>query len=111
MSYDADFDQTRLDQLSKQYLVDSKAEGSVFFMSDSSDNRLDHARWQLEDADHDALKSCGFKMQLMELLDILLVYRTAHDQPNASQGVIRIQGNKLGIQWLPRSEFEELRNM
>lgn len=41
MSYDADFDQTRLDQLSKQYLVDSKAEGSVFFMSDSSDNRLD----------------------------------------------------------------------
>ncbi|MCZ4287042.1 hypothetical protein O4H29_19605 [Marinobacter salarius] len=49
MSYDANFDQARLDQLAEQHLTDSTAEGKVFFMSDSDENRLDHARWQAPD--------------------------------------------------------------
>lgn len=44
MSYDASFDQARLNQLAEQYLIGSSAEGQVFFLSDSDDNRLDHAR-------------------------------------------------------------------
>jgi hypothetical protein len=108
MSYDANFDQIRLDQLAKQYLPESTAEGRVFFRSDSDDNRLDHARWQLEDADHDVLKNSGFKMNLMELLDTLLVYRAEHSKPNAGQGVVKIVGNRLAIEWLPESKFSAL---
>lgn len=111
MTYDANFDQARLDQLAEQYLTDSRAEGRVFFMSDSDENRLDHARWQLEEADHDAFKNSGFKMHLMELLDTLLLYRAKHDKPNAGQGVVKIRENKLAIEWLPRIKFEELRNV
>ena len=111
MSYDANFDQTRLNQLAEQYLADNRAEGEVFFLSDSDDNRLDHARWQFEEADHDSLKDSGFKMHLMELLDSLLVYRAEHDKPNAGQGVVKIRGNDLAIEWLPRSKFEELRDV
>ena len=55
-------------------------------------------------------KDSGFKMQLMELLDTLLVYRAEHDKPNASQGVVKVCGSDLAIEWLPRSKFEELRN-
>lgn len=109
MSYDENFDQARLNQLAEQYLVNSTAEGRVFFLSDSNDNRLDHARWQLDDADHDALKSSGFKFHLMELLDILLVYRAQHRQPNVSQGVVQIRNSSLTIEWLKKSEFEVLR--
>jgi len=108
MSYDANFDQARLDQLAKQYLTESTVEGRVFFRSDSDDNRLDHARWQLEDADHDALKDSGFKMDLMELLDTLLVYRAEHNKPNAGQGVVQILGDHLAIEWLPEGKFSAL---
>ncbi len=109
MSYDVNFDQARLDQLAEQYLTNSKAGGQVFFLSDSDDNRLDHARWQLDDADHDALKSSGFKFHLMELLNTLLVYRAQQNQPNASQGVVQICNNELGIEWLSKDEFEARR--
>ena len=111
MSFDANFDQDRLDQLAEQYLTDSKAEGRVFFMSDSDDNRLDHARWQFEEADHDALKNSGFKMRLMELLDTLMVYRAEHGKPNAGQGIVYVGGNDLAIGWLPRSKFKNLRDV
>ncbi len=106
MSYDVNFDQARLDQLAEQYLTNRKVEGRVLFLSDSEDNRLDHARWQLDDADHDALKSSGFKFHLMELLNILLVYRAQQSQPNASQGVVQIRNNELTIEWLSKDEFE-----
>ena len=114
MSYDVNFDQARLDQLAEQYLTNSKAGGRVFFLSDSDDNRLDHARWQLDDADHDALKSSGFKFHLMELLNTLLVntllvYRAQQNQPNASQGVVQICNDELIIEWLSKDEFEARR--
>lgn len=109
MSYDVNFDQARLDQLAKQYLSESTVEGRVFFLSDSEDNRLDHARWQLDDADYDALKDSGFNYYLMELLDSLLVYRAQHNQPNASQGLVQIHNSKLTIKWLQRRELEVLR--
>lgn len=109
MSYDVNFDQNRLDQLAEQYLSESTAEGRVFFLSDSEDNRLDHARWQLDDGEHDVLKGSGFKWHLLELLDSLLVYRARHGQPNASQGVVQIRKRKLTIAWLQKDEFEMLR--
>ncbi|HHQ69538.1 MAG TPA: hypothetical protein ENM98_04440 [Halothiobacillaceae bacterium] len=96
--------------MAEQYLANNRAAGEVFFLSDSDDNRLDHARWKFEEADYESLNDSGFKKHLMELLDILLVYRAKHDKPNASQGVVKVCGSELTIEWLPRNKFEELRN-
>lgn len=109
MTYDANFDQARLDQLAKQHLANSSAIGKVLFFSDSEDNRLDYATWQFEENDYAAMIESGFKLHLMELLDTLLVYRAQNAQPNASQGVVHVQGNQLSIEWLIRTKVEALR--
>ncbi len=41
----------------------------------------------------------------------MLVYRAEHDKPNPGQGVVQIRGNDLAIEWLPRSKFENLRDV
>jgi hypothetical protein len=108
MSYDVNFDQARLDQLAKHFLTESTAKGRVLFRSYDEENRLDHAKWRIEDADYDAMKISGFKHQLMELLDVLMIYRTQHKQPSLSQGVLDICNSKLAIEWSQTSEFEVL---
>jgi len=108
MSYDGEFDQSRLDQLAAQYLTTSIEEGNVFFQSYSEDNRLDLARWRIEGAGHDVLKASGFKYHLHELLDILFIYRAQHNQLNASQCVVKICNRRLAIEWLQKNEFEVL---
>lgn len=110
MSYDPDFDQTRLDQLAGQFLEGSSAEGMVIFFSDSEDNRLDLSTWRIEEEDKARFKESGFKVYLLELLDSLLVYRARHNQPNASQGVIHINSGKLEIEWLSSKEATRLRD-
>jgi hypothetical protein len=107
-SHDENFDQTSLDRLATQYLTKNTTEGRVLFLSDSKDNRIDHARLQLADADHDVLKGSGFKLHLMELLDILLIYRAQHCQPDSSRGVVRLFSGQMSIEWLSKTEFEEL---
>ena len=101
MSYDPDFDDLRLKQLASQYLGDNCAEGRVIFFSESPDNRLDYATWQFDREANKALKESAFRWMLMELLDILLIYRFQHDQPNASQGIVSVQGSEIDIAWVP----------
>ncbi len=110
MNYDTTFDQTRLNQLASQHLGNSELAGRVLFFASPDDNRLDLATWQIEsDEDHEAVTGSDFKFELMELLDTLLVYRAQHDQPNASQGVVYIDGPSLSIECLPKDEVEAMR--
>ena len=88
MTYDARFDQTRLDMLAQQYLSESTSDGRVLFLSESEDNSLEQARWKLDDTAYNALSAAGFKLELMELLRILMIYRAQCGQPNASQGAV-----------------------
>lgn len=108
MNYDASFDQARLDMLAQQYLKENTTEGRVLFLSESEDNSLEQARWVLDDATYSALNAAGFKLGLMELLRILMVYRAQCSQPNASQGVVHIHKNQMAIEWLCRREFDAL---
>ncbi|NWN89937.1 hypothetical protein HLV39_00310 [Marinobacter adhaerens] len=110
MTYDANFDQARLDQLAGQYLRNSDVVGRVLFFSESEDNRFDYGAYQLSDSDYEAIKASGFKMHLLELIDTLLVYRSQHNQPNASQGAIHLNGEKISIEWLPKETAEAMRN-
>lgn len=110
MSYDPDFDRARLEQLAEQYLRDSTITGRVLFFSESEGNRFDYGSLQFSDSDYENLKESGFKAHLMELLDILLIYRAQHEQPNASQGVVYVNGDKISIEWLPKASVDALRN-
>jgi hypothetical protein len=110
MTYDTSFDQARLDQLAGQHLKNSNITGRVLFCSESEYNQIDYATWQFEDKDQTVLKGSGFKLHLMELLNILLVYRAQHNQLNTSQGVVNVDGDQLSIEWLPKSGAETLRN-
>ena len=111
MTYDKHFDQTRLDQLAKQHLDDIEIIGRILFFGDETENRLELATWQFDnDEDYEAIKGSDFKLQMMELLNTLLTYRTQHGQDNAGQGVVHINGRQLSIEWLPRAYVEELRD-
>ncbi|GGB82239.1 hypothetical protein GCM10011352_05060 [Marinobacterium zhoushanense] len=111
MNYDFSFDQARLNQLADQYLEHSSVTGRILFLGSSTENRLDLATWQLNtEEDYEAFTCSGFKLQVMELLDTLMTYRAQHKQPNASQGVIHINGSRLSIEWLPKYEVEAMRN-
>jgi len=111
MTYDNTFDQNRLDQLAQQHLDDTNISGRILFFGDPEENRLDLATWQLDsDESYEALKGSDFKLQMMELLDSLLIYRAQHAQPNAGQGVIYIKGASLTIEWLPRDTVEAMRD-
>lgn len=111
MNYDCSFDQSRLNQLAKQHLGGTSMTGRILFFGDPEENRLDLATWQLDnDEDYEAIKGSDFKLQMMELLDTLLTYRAQHGQPNASQGVVHVDGQALSIEWLPKPEVEAMRN-
>ncbi|WP_372985492.1 hypothetical protein [Marinobacter sp.] len=110
MAYDAEFDQTRLDQLAQQHLGGTNISGRILFFGDPGENRLDLATWQLDnDEDYEAIKGSDFKLHMMELLDTLQTYRAQHSQPNASQGVVHVDGQALSIEWLPKAQVEALR--
>lgn len=112
MTYDDSFTQARLDQLADQHLGNINMTGRILFFGDADDaNRLDHATWQFDnDEDYEVLKGSNFKLYMMELLEVLLIYRAQHDQPNASQGIVHVKGNQLSIEWLPKESVETLRN-
>jgi len=110
MTYDDHFDEARLNQLARQHLGNVNIAGRILFFSDSDDNRLDLTTWQFDnDEDYETVKGSDFKLQIMELIDTLLVYRAQHNQPNASQGVIHMDGAQLSVEWLPRASVEALR--
>lgn len=109
--YDSTFDQARLDQLAQQHLDGTNISGRILFFGDPEKNRLDLATWQLDnDEDYEAIKGSDFKLHMMELLDTLLTYRAQHGQPNASHGVVYVEGNAMFIKWLPKTEAEGMRN-
>ncbi|MCK7545575.1 hypothetical protein MLC59_15520 [Marinobacter bryozoorum] len=111
MSFDASFDQARLDQLAQQHLGNASITGRILFFGDPEENRLDLATWQLDtDQDYETLKGSDFKLQMMELLDTLLIYRAQHNQPNSGQGVVYANNEGLTIKWLPKEQVEAMRN-
>lgn len=110
MSYDKYFDQFRLNQLAEQHLNSINATGRILFFGDD-ENRLELTTWQFDDDEnYKEIKNSDFKVHLLELLDTLLVYRAQHEQPNASQGVVHVNGQHLSIEWLPQESVEGLRN-
>ena len=110
MNYDPSFDQARLNQLAAQCLANNSAKGKVIFLSDSEDNTLDVASFRFDEPDAiEHLIASGFKTYLIGLLDTLLINRAEHNQPNASQGIVYVDGDRIDLKWVTRDEAEALR--
>ncbi|WP_372958051.1 hypothetical protein [Marinobacter sp.] len=109
MSFDPDFDRQQLDRLASQYLQGTTVSGKVIFFSDE-DNRLSHATWRFDDADHATLRELGLKFALMDVLDNLIAYRVREGQPNAGQGVVSISDSMMTLRWTSLEVAEALRD-
>lgn len=109
MRFDPDFDQQQLDRLASQYLQDTTVNGKVIFFSDK-ENRISHATWRFNDADHATLREMGLKFALMDVLDNLIAYRVREEQPNAGQGVVSISDGIMTLRWTSLEVAEALRD-
>lgn len=98
--YDDNFEQTRLTMLAKQHPNIVCSEGQVWFEADS-DDRLSGASWRLEDRVFDQATESGFKLQLMELLDIFISYRAQCSESPRKQGIVRFNDGVITVEWLP----------
>ncbi|MGM0858886.1 MAG: hypothetical protein ACQEW0_17720 [Pseudomonadota bacterium] len=109
MTYDSSFSQHRLTQLTEQLLSDTSVSGNIIFFADEEEGRVGGATWQFEDEDHSLLKDSDFTYMLMELLDVLIRYRSSHGVTDTLNGIIQMDKSVPDLQWLTASEAEKRR--
>jgi len=109
MSYDASFDNIRLNQLTEQLLSEMAISGDVLFVADTKNVGVLGATWLFTDDDHSVLKESNFKSMLMGLLDTLIRYRASHEFTDTLCGVIHLEDSCANIRWLPEAEVQKLR--
>lgn len=69
-NFDQTFESTRLAMLAKQHPDIVKEKGKVVFRAEDDEDLLCRASWRLEDDVFDQATESGFKLLLMELIDI-----------------------------------------
>ena len=107
--YDPGFEQLRLTILSRQYpdIVIHKAR--VIFFAEDNEDRISWSRWFLEDGRVGALCiETGFKIDLMNLLDIFIQYRGRCNQKPKRAGVVEFSGGTISIEWHNTTNAEVL---
>lgn len=106
--FDADYENIRLNQLSKQCLSDLKITGEIYFGSITEENRLDFASWFFSDSEQEKIDSSGYKDFLLNLLDSLIIYRSSHEQKFSRAGIVTIKESCASIEWVKDGEAEIL---
>lgn len=98
--YDPTFESIRLNMLAQQHFEIVKVDGQLFFHADEKEDQFSHGTWTLdEDIEVQAAES-GFKLHLIELLDILIMYRGQNNELPNKVGIVRFGDGVLTIQWL-----------
>lgn len=100
LSYDNEFEEARLTMLAEQHPSVVRLKGKVVFSADD-ENRLSGASWTLEEEIWDHVNDSGFKLHLMELLDIFIAYRIQCNELPRKEGIVRMGGGAMTIEWLP----------
>ena len=104
--FDEAFEATRLKMLAQQFPEIAEGNGTVVFHSEDHEARLSHARWTTEgNLFADAGKS-GFKLYLMELINMFIQYRARCGQPRWKKGTVRIKQGVIEIEWAPDDLIE-----
>ena len=107
--YDPDFEQMRLTMLARQYpdIVTHKVR--VIFFAEDNEDRIFWSRWFLKDEKIGALCSeSGFKIELMNLLDIFIQYRGQCDRLPKNAGVVEFTGGAVTIEWYTKISAETM---
>ncbi|MBE0436970.1 MAG: hypothetical protein IBX56_14335 [Methylomicrobium sp.] len=86
-NFDQTFESTRLAMLAKQHPDIVKKKGKVVFRA--------------EDDVFDQATESGFKLLLMQLIDIFIQYRGQCNQFPRKEGVVRFRAGEISIEWLP----------
>lgn len=98
--FDQNFEATRLSMLAKQHPDIVRVAGEVVFHAQDDEDRLSGTSWTLEDDIFDQVTESGFKLHLLELLDIFIQYRGQCNELPKKSGVVRFRGGEISIEWL-----------
>lgn len=101
MSFDPEFERTRLAMLAQQHGEIVQVKGEVVFRAEDDEDRLSGTSWTLEDDIFDQVTESGFKLHLIELLDNFIQYRGQCNELPKKDGVVRFGCGSLNIEWLP----------
>lgn len=100
-NYDQSFESIRLNMLAQQHFEIVKIEGQLFFHADENEDRFSHGTWTLDENISAQAADSGFKLNLIELLDIFIIYRGQNNELPNKVGIVRFGDGELNIQWLP----------
>jgi len=103
--FDPDFESLRLGMLLRQFPEHADGRCEVCFAADD-EARLSHASWSTNILWYVLASDSGFKVYLMELLDILIRYRAQCGQSRWKNGIVRISQGAISVDWLVDDESE-----
>lgn len=106
--FDPRFEESRINQLVKQFLLTEEIQGTVVFGCLEKVNILTYSSWFFDNDTNENLKESGFRDLLLRLIDNLREYRASFNLPFARDGVIEIYQSSASISWLKDGEAEPL---
>ncbi|THK40629.1 hypothetical protein E8Q33_12240 [Methylophaga sp. SB9B] len=99
-NFDPKFEITRLNMLAKQHFEIVKVDGQLFFHADENEDHFSHGTWTLDEDIEVQASDSGFKLHLIELLNIFIMYRGENNNLPKKMGIVRFGDGELNIQWL-----------
>lgn len=99
-NYDQSFESIRLNMLAQQHFEIVKVEGQLFFHADENEDHFSHGTWTLDEDIEVQAADSGFKLHLIELLNIFIMYRGENNKLPKKMGIVRFGDGELNIQWL-----------
>jgi hypothetical protein len=106
--FDHSFEENRINQLVKQFLLSEEIKGTVVFGCLEKENILNYSTWFFDDDTNKNLKESGFRDLLLRLIDNLREYRASFNLPLARDGIIEIYKSSASISWLKDGEAGSL---
>lgn len=97
--FDRNFESTRLSMLAKQYPEIVKMRGKVVFNAEDNEDRLSGTRWKLGDDTFDQISESGFKIHLIEIIDLFISYRGQCNETPNKEGIVRFGDGSIDIEW------------
>lgn len=107
-SFDPNFESIRLNMLAQQYKELLEIEGKVTFCAAEEEDCISVTTWTLEEDKCEQVRDSGIKIELIELLDIFIMYRSQCNQLPKREGIVRFGNGELSIEWMPDGFYESI---
>lgn len=104
-----DYELSRMRELVSRYPLAQKIRGKLIFGALDDEGRLDVATPFFEDEDYEQFKTCGLRDALIGRLDDLMLDRSSQGTEFAHDGILKLGGGKIVLEWLPEGDARECR--